>query len=77
MTIQDVGAQDPELKNSPVAEESLEEDPTLRLEVPGEAVCYFNEEVFDQNTVVKSGTALLRCDRGIWTPAGSADSDNP
>ena len=76
-TPEDVGAHDPELRNSPVADVALEQDPTLRQEVPGEAVCYFNGEAFDHDTVVKSGTALLRCDHGIWAPAGSSDPDNP
>ncbi len=31
-----VGAPDPELKNSPIAEEMDEDSPFLRLEVPGE-----------------------------------------
>ncbi|MEE8042835.1 MAG: hypothetical protein V3T15_08585 [Pseudomonadales bacterium] len=39
-----VGAPDPELKNSPIAEEMDEESRSLRLEVPGEPVCFFNGE---------------------------------
>ena len=77
MAIEDVGAQDPDLKNSPIAAEALEEDPTLRQEVPGAAVCYFNGETFEQNSIVKSGGLLLRCDRGIWVPTGSGDPEHP
>ena len=69
----DVGAQDPELRNSPVAWEGEEETEALREEIPGEAVCYFNNEAFDHDAVVKSGTVLLRCNRGIWVPAGPED----
>ena len=72
----DVGAQDPELKNSPIWE-SDEESEALREEGPGEPVCFFNNEPYDHNTVIKSGTVLLRCDHGIWVPAGPSDPDNP
>lgn len=76
--VEDVGAQDPELKNSPIVEETLEEDLALRQQVPAEqSFCYFNDESFPQNTVVKSGTVMLRCDRGIWVTAGPGDPENP
>jgi hypothetical protein len=78
MTIQDVGAQDPELRNSPIAEEALEpDDPTLSQDAPEDRFCYFNGERFQDGTVVRSGTAMLRCDRGMWIPAGPGDPDNP
>jgi hypothetical protein len=70
-----VGAQDPELKNSPVAWESDEDTEALREEEPGEAVCFFNGQAFDHEAVIKTGTELLRCDHGIWTPMESIDSD--
>ena len=73
----DVGAQDPELKNSPVAWESDEESEALLEEGPGEPVCFFNDKAYDHSTVIKSGTVLLRCDHGIWFPTGSSDPDNP
>ena len=75
--IPDLGAQDPEARNSPVDWETDEEPDTLRETMPGEPVCYFNDQAFDHDTVIKSGTALLRCDHGIWVPAGSSDPDNP
>lgn len=71
------GAQDPELKNSPVAWEDDEESEALREEGPGEPFCFFNDKAYDHGTVIKSGTALLRCDRGIWFPAGPSDPENP
>jgi hypothetical protein len=75
--IRNVGAVDPELKTSPVAEEMLEDSDTLRLEVPGVAVCYFNGEVFKTGEVVRSGTMLLECRDGLWVEAGPADPKNP
>ncbi len=77
MSLQDVGAQDPELKNSPILSENPEAEQVLRQQIPGESVCYFNDEVFAHKTVVKSGTAILSCDRGIWIEAGPSDPDNP
>ena len=71
-----VGAQDPELRNSPVWE-SDEESEALREEGPGEPVCFFNDKAYSHNTVIQSGTGLFRCDHGIWVPAGSSDPDNP
>jgi len=66
--IADVGAQDPEQKNSPIALESDEETVLLREEIPEEPFCYFNAEAFPHDTVVKSGPLKLRCDYGIWVP---------
>lgn len=76
MTTPNVGAQDPELPNSPIAQEALEQDPTLRQEAPEEGYCLFNGEKFADGTVVQSGTAMLRCERGMWVPAGPGDPDN-
>lgn len=64
--IPNVGAIDPELKTSPVAEELHEDSDTLRLAVPGGAVCYFNGQRFNSGDVVRSGSTLLACRDGIW-----------
>jgi hypothetical protein len=71
--IRDVGAQDPELHNSPVAWELDEDTDALREELPGAPVCYFNDEIFDNGALVKSGAVRLRCDHGIWVPAENAE----
>ena len=72
-----VGAPDPELENSPIADESYEESEDLKQEMPGEPVCLFNGTSYPHGAYVQSGSALLRCDYGIWVPAGPADADNP
>lgn len=72
-----LGAQDPELKNSPIADETDEDVEALRESVPGEPVCFFNDNAYPHGTVVRSGTAFLRCDHGIWLPSGPGDPDNP
>ncbi|MCK5091231.1 MAG: DUF1496 domain-containing protein [Gammaproteobacteria bacterium] len=71
-----VGAQDLEMRNSPVSEEMDEESEVLKQEVPGEPVCYFNDESYSNGNYVCSGNALLRCDYGIWIRTGSCDPDN-
>ena len=73
----DVGAPDPELENSPIADDTLEETEDLKQELPGEPVCLFNSTEYPNGTYVLSGTSLLRCDYGIWVPAGPGDPENP
>ena len=73
----DVGAPDPELNTSPIAEESGENDDVLRQQVPGEPVCYFNDKSYDNGAFIKSGASILRCDYGIWVQAGPSDPENP
>jgi hypothetical protein len=69
-----VGAQDPELANSPVAWETDEDPDALREAVPGEAAaCVFNGTEYEHGAEVSSGTVVLRCDHGLWLPAGSLD----
>lgn len=75
--IPNVGAADPELNTSPIAEESDEEFEALKQEVPGEPVCYFNDKSYANGIYVYSGANLLKCDFGIWVVAGSSDLDNP
>jgi Protein of unknown function (DUF1496) len=72
-----VGDQDPELKNSPIALESDEDTEALREEIEDAAICYFNNETFRNGALVQSGSLMLRCERGIWVPVGSSDPDNP
>lgn len=74
---EDVGAPDPELNTSPIAEEGDAETEIIRQEVPGEPVCYFNDKSYATGSYIKSGTSILKCDYGIWIPAGPADPDNP
>jgi ribonuclease Z len=72
-----VGAPDPELKNSPIVDESeLDEQdasPDLEREAP---VCYFNNEAFAIGEYVRSGSELLQCaERGIWVRKGEKRPD--
>jgi len=63
-----VGAPDPELRNSPiVAAQALAEEP----------LCYFNGHAYRHDQFVCSGSELLRCARGVWLQEGTCDPDNP
>ncbi|RPI62048.1 MAG: DUF1496 domain-containing protein [Lysobacterales bacterium] len=72
-----LGAPDPERKTSPVAWETDEDTETLRESVPDEAVCYFNDAAYRHGTVVESGSVRLRCDHGLWLPAGPTEESEP
>lgn len=72
-----VGAPDPELLNSPIADEEDEDTDVVRQQVPGEAVCYFNGAEFPHDTFVASGSQVLHCSYGVWVDSGSADPRNP
>lgn len=73
----DVGAVDPQLKTSPIAEEMSEDWDILRQEVPETAVCYFNGEVFPSGAFVRSGAVVLECREGLWVEIGPSDPRNP
>ena len=67
-----VGAPDPELKNSPIIDESEYDEtaasPDLELEA---AACYFNGEPFTLDACVLSGSEVLQCTgRGVWLRKG-------
>ena len=69
-----VGAPDPELKTSPIIDESEYDEtaasPDLELEA---AACYFNGESFKIGTYVQSGGEVLQCTgRGVWVRKGEA-----
>jgi hypothetical protein len=72
-----VGAQDPELRNSPIADEEDEDTDVVRQQLPGAAVCWFNGAEFAHGAYVASGSQVLRCSYGVWVDSGSADPRNP
>ncbi|MFO1393956.1 MAG: hypothetical protein U1F09_09375 [Steroidobacteraceae bacterium] len=74
--IPQVGAQDPELRNSPIAEEEDEDTDVVRQQVPGEPVCWYNGRDYRNGEYVRSGTQLLKCSYGVWLDTGSGDPDH-
>ena len=72
-----VGAPDPELKNSPIIDEveydAEEATPGLETEAPA---CYFNGEAFALGEYVRSGSEVLQCaERGVWVRKGEQRPD--
>jgi hypothetical protein len=69
-SVPQVGAQDPELRNSPIAFEDDDETDVLRQQVPGEPVCLFNGHAYVNGTLVVSGSRQLKCVHGICVETG-------
>ena len=66
-----VGAADPERRNSPVHTDPEQSFELLREQVGDEAAgCYFNDVRYPEGAHVMSGTTRLRCERGIWIEVG-------
>lgn len=68
--VADVGAPDPELKNSPVIDSEIEEGEFSGADRETE-VCYFNDIRYADGDYVCSGSELLRCENGVWVRSGS------
>jgi len=69
-----VGAADPERRNSPVQTDPGQSFELLREQVGDEAAgCYFNDVRYPEGAHVMSGTTCLRCERGIWVEVGESE----
>ncbi len=67
-----VGAADPERRNSPIQTDPGQSFELLREQVGDEARgCYFNDEWYSEGSHVLSGSTYLRCEGGIWVEAGT------
>ncbi|HMK87924.1 MAG TPA: hypothetical protein VK437_18305 [Steroidobacteraceae bacterium] len=67
-----VGAADPEHRNSPIQSDPEQSFELLREQLGDEgAGCYFNDVLHPEGSYVLSGNTYLRCERGIWVEAGS------
>lgn len=74
VNVPEVGAPDPELKNSPVFDDESEEEEYEDLELETGA-CYFNGRRFAIGEYVSSGSELLRCmERGVWVRVGESQA---
>jgi len=61
-----VGAPDPELRNSPIIDARDSEELSLDTELESDA-CYFNNQRFVIDEYVHSGDELLHCiEHGVW-----------
>ncbi len=65
-----VGAPDPERRNSPIQTDPEQSFELLREQVGDEAAgCYFNDTQYPDGTMIMSGSTCLRCELGIWVEA--------
>ncbi len=73
--IRQVGAPDPEMRNSPIFDEADADELSLDLELEAGA-CYFNGTAYAIGDYVCSGDELLRCEqRGVWMREGSCEPE--
>lgn len=72
-----VGDQDPEMRNSPIADEGDDLEYDLHENISGLPFCFFNDKRYTDGSFVRSGSTLLRCDSGVWLAVGGSDPDNP
>jgi len=72
-----VGAPDPEKRNSPVLEESADDFAEQGLPASDTPLCYFNGTAYAHDSYVCSGDELLHCQLGVWVLQGSCDPVNP
>ena len=73
-----VGAADPERRNSPIQTDPAQSFELLREQVGDEAAgCYFNNLPYPEGSHVLSGSTFLRCDHGIWVEAGTLTGLSP
>ena len=73
--IRQVGAPDPEMRNSPIFDEADADELSLDLELEA-GVCYFNGTAYAIGDYVCSGDELLRCEqRGVWMREGSCEPE--
>jgi hypothetical protein len=71
--IPQVGAPDPELRNSPIFDEYDEVSQDEALEA---GACYFNNQAYQVGQFLLSGSELLHCEeRGIWVRRGEQRPD--
>ncbi len=72
--IPQVGAPDPERRNSPILDDEDEELPTeIEIET---GVCYFNGVAYPLGSYVRSGNELLKAaERGVWMRVGELRTD--
>lgn len=71
INVVEVGAPDPELRNSPVFDDTAQDSSTYEFDVES-SLCYFNDLGYRIGDYICSGAELLHCEeRGIWVRKGS------
>jgi len=68
-----VPAQDPDLKNSPIAWEAEEDSEALQAEAADAPVCFFNDVEYAHGSSFATHGIALRCDHGVWIATEAQD----
>ena len=72
-----VGAPDPELKTSPIVEDTDESYEIAAQQIESLPLCYFNNASYPNGQYVCSGSGeLLHCKSGLWVREGTCDPEN-
>ena len=73
-----VGAPDPQLKNSAIIDEAEYDEHAASRDLEAEeGMCHFNGTAFPIGTYVLSGSELLQCNgRGVWVRKGEKRPDS-
>jgi hypothetical protein len=73
-----VGAADPEHRNSPIQTDPEQSFELIREQLGDEAAgCYFNDVLYAEGSCVLCGSTYLRCERGIWREVGTSVPVSP
>jgi hypothetical protein len=73
-----VGAVDPERRNSPIQTDSEQAFELLYEQVGDQSAgCYFNDVFYGEGADVLSGSTYYRCKRGIWVEVGTQGPGSP
>jgi hypothetical protein len=73
-----VGAADPERRNSPIQTDPEQSFELIREQFGDEAAgCYFNDVLYAEDSCVLSGSTYLRCERGIWREVRTSAALSP
>jgi hypothetical protein len=73
--VRQVGAPDPEAKNSPIFDPAAEWDAEAYDRELEAGVCFFNGAAYNIGDYVCSGDELLRCEeRGVWIREGVCEA---
>ena len=76
-SIPHVGAQVPEMKNSPIVDDTDDEIYVVGQEVEEQPCCYYNNTSYDDGSYVNTGADVLVCNKGLWIYQSSSDPDKP
>lgn len=76
-SLTDVGTQNPDLRNSPIAWEYLDEEEWVGATAEEQPGCFFNDVAYADGALIRCDDAVLECRHGFWVPLATGDPENP